>query len=97
MEQIPSVGCIVHYFAYGTPGGEYPAAVARAAIITEVPDPVEPTSSVGLCVLNPTGQFFNRAVPYGPNQPGCWGWPPFVPARQSQAGSTEGERRPNAG
>jgi hypothetical protein len=63
----PSVGRTVHYVAYGTPGGEFPAGVCRAAIVTEVgvgvpvqgtePDPDE---RIGVCVLNPTGQFFNR-------------------------------------
>jgi hypothetical protein len=57
----PSVGRIVHYVSYGTPGGEYKSE-CRAAIVTEVQD--DPATSVGLCVLNPTGQFFNRAVPY---------------------------------
>jgi hypothetical protein len=61
----PSVGRIVHYVSYGTPGGEY-ASECRAAVVTEV-DPVlqpEGTMSVGLCVLNPAGQFFNRHVHY---------------------------------
>lgn len=31
----PSVGRIVHYVSYGTPGGEY-ASQCRAAVITEV-------------------------------------------------------------
>lgn len=31
----PSVGRIVHYVSYGTPGGEYPQA-CRAAIVTAV-------------------------------------------------------------
>lgn len=35
MSQTPSVGRIVHYHSYGTPGGEY-LPEARAAIITEV-------------------------------------------------------------
>lgn len=78
-QQVPSVGRVVHYFAYGTPGGEFPSGVARAAIITEVDDPVSPTSAVGLAVLNPTGVFFNRHVAYGPHTPGCWGWPVYVP------------------
>jgi hypothetical protein len=33
--QIPSVGRIVHYRSYGTPGGEF-TAQCRAAVITEV-------------------------------------------------------------
>ena len=58
----PSVGRIVHYVSYGTPGGEY-TSQCRAAVVTEVPaDDTEMT--VGLCVLNPTGQFFNRDVSY---------------------------------
>lgn len=52
----PSVGRFVHYVSYGTPGGEY-TSQCRAAIITEV-DPAD-SSRVGLCVLNPTGQFFH--------------------------------------
>lgn len=74
--QQPSVGRVVHYQAYGTPGGEY-KSVPRAAIITDVTSNPE---VVSLCVLNPTGMFFNTAVPYsGDGEPGCWSWPPFVP------------------
>lgn len=77
--QVPSVGRMVGYRAYGTPGGEYPEGVHRAAVITEVDEPGNPRSAVGLCVLNPTGQFFNRHTPYDSGKPGCWFWPPFVP------------------
>ena len=77
----PSVGRIVHYVSFGTPGGEYPSA-CRAAIITEVDtyQDSEPEDGhighVGLCVLNPTGQFFNTAVHYHdgaetPGSPDC--------------------------
>lgn len=62
----PSVGRIVHYVSYGTPGGEY-TSQCRAAVVTEVSS--EHASSegvlapvIGLCVLNPEGQFFNRGV-----------------------------------
>jgi hypothetical protein len=79
----PSVGRIVHYVSYGTPGGEY-GKECRAAIVTEVT-----TDTVGLCVLNPTGQFFNRGVPQDERPPadkitdgeheerlgGTWHWP----------------------
>lgn len=84
----PSIGRIVHYVSYGTPGGEY-GNECRAAVITEVvPAPV--TDVVGLCVLNPAGQFFNRAVPYHEGVPfddehpelayrgGTWHWPERV-------------------
>ena len=86
MEQQPSVGRIVHYVAYGTPGGEFPAGVCRAAIITEVhSDPGALDLAIGvpyvnLCVLNPTGMFFNLQVPYDPlgERPGSWHWPERV-------------------
>jgi hypothetical protein len=42
--QKPSIGRNVHYFAYGTPGGEHPPAT-RAAIITEVDEPDNPDSA----------------------------------------------------
>lgn len=76
----PTVGRIVHYQSYGTPGGEY-LPEPRAAIITEVYDGTEDNPRgrpyVGLCVLNPTGQFFNRSVPYAEKPtPGHWNWPP---------------------
>lgn len=75
---LPSVGRIVHYVAYGTPGGEFPIGVCRAAVITEIAvDGAEvAVQAVGLCVLNPTGQYFNRGVPYDPEyRPGTWHWP----------------------
>lgn len=76
MDQVPSVGRIVHYVAYGTPGGEFPAGAHRAAIVTAVDYPDRPDSSVGLCVLNPTGIFFNIEVPHDPyGAPGTWHWP----------------------
>lgn len=70
----PSVGRIVHYASYGTPGGEY-GQECRAAVITQVVNGGD-VPDVGLCVLNPTGQFFNPAVAYhdGAEQqgkPGC--------------------------
>jgi hypothetical protein len=67
--QQPSVGRIVHYVSYGTPGGEYGQA-CRAATITEVD---EDGSTVGLCVTNPTGLFFDQHVPHhdGAEQPGA--------------------------
>jgi hypothetical protein len=97
----PSVGRVVHYVSYGTPGGEY-SRECRAAIITEAwpPGAFAPGSSeehraseVGLCVLNPTGQFFNRGVQQdeGPDEGigtnlcggklyrgGSWHWPARV-------------------
>jgi hypothetical protein len=87
----PSVGRIVHYVSFGTPGGEYKSE-CRAAIVTEVHD--DPRTSVGLCVLNPAGQFFNRAIPHDElpppdkivaderteHQAGSWHWPEREPS-----------------
>ena len=72
--QVPSIGRVVHYVAYGTPGGEY-LPEHRAAIITEV----GLGGHAGLCVLNPTGMFFNRDVPYSEEpKGGTWHWPEYV-------------------
>lgn len=75
MSQAPSIGRIVHYHSYGTPGGEY-LPEPRAAIITAAaPDQLH----VGLAVLNPTGLFFTQTVPYADAPtPGHWSWPPRV-------------------
>lgn len=76
-EQKPSIGRIVHYLAYGTPGGEYKSE-PRAAIITAVhQDTIPNTSPVDICVMNPTGLFFNQKVTQG-DKPGQWQWPPRV-------------------
>lgn len=56
-----TIGKVVHYVSYGTPNGEY-TSQCRAAIITEVNE--EEPFTVSLCVLNPTGQFFNENVKY---------------------------------
>ena len=76
MAVTPSVGRIVHYVSYGTPGGEYKSE-CRAAIITET----DPTSDilVGLCVMNPSGLFFNHAVhDEDDHLGGTWHWPERV-------------------
>lgn len=74
VEQKPTVGLIVHYRSYGTPNGEYEPEV-RAAIITAI-HKGDNSMQVSLCVLNPTGMFFNEKVNYSVSTPGCWSWPP---------------------
>ena len=71
----PTVGRIVHYVSYGTPGGEV-ASECRAAVVTEA----DGGSTVALAVLNPTGLFFNTGVPQyehatGLLKGGTWHWP----------------------
>lgn len=77
VEQKPTVGRVVHYRSYGTPGGEY-LPEARAAIVTQVGFE-DGDYYASLCVLNPTGMFFNEKVAYSADDaPGCWSWPPRV-------------------
>ena len=75
----PSVGRIVHYVSYGTPGGEYQSE-CRAAIIAAVPTAVweGDAQPVDLVVLNPTGLFFNRCPHDEDKAGGTWHWPERV-------------------
>ena len=84
---IPTVGRIVYYKSYGTPGGEFPS-VDRAAIVTNVHpqlSEMDTNQYVDLCVLNPTGMFFNLRVPQGPN-PGQWDWMPYQKQQAAKIG-----------
>lgn len=83
-KQVPSVGRVVHYVAYGTPGGEFPAGVCRAAIITQVTDPGSADSAMcDLAVFNPSGMFFNLCPEDQETKaPGSWHWPEYVPAKE---------------
>jgi hypothetical protein len=71
----PSIGMIVHYVSYGTPGGEY-RSECRAAVVTET----DTSDTVGLAVLNPTGMFFNRTIVHDEDVKagGTWHWPERV-------------------
>jgi len=79
---IPTVGRMVYYKSYGTPGGEYPS-VDRSATITKVVD--AEAGIVGLCVFNPEGLFFNQSVKQG-QAGGQWDWMPY---QKGQAKKTE--------
>lgn len=83
----PSVGRVVHYVSYGTPGGEY-SSQCRAAIVAAVvslegreaiaaeEENREGAPVVDLCVLNPTGLFFNRCHQSETDKRGgTWHWP----------------------
>jgi hypothetical protein len=70
----PTIGRVVHYQSYGTPGGEF-QSLQHPAIVTEV----HSDGVVGLFVINPTGQYFTREVPFSETpKPGHWSWPPKV-------------------
>lgn len=80
--QRPSVGRVVHYVSYGTPGGEFKSQ-CRAALVTEV-SVVGASGTVGLAVVNPTGLFFHPLAAGGCEQSeddhrgGTWHWPEHV-------------------
>lgn len=72
----PRVGDIVHYVAHGTPvqsdGTQAYPSVCRAAIVTALTYDGPFAYSrfeISLCVLNPTGVFFNVSVPGHPGDP----------------------------
>lgn len=76
----PSVGRIVHYVSYGTPGGEY-ESTCRAAIITGLGmDSESGRPGVSLFVANPTGLFLNKHVEQDEveKRGGTWHWPERV-------------------
>lgn len=73
IKQTPTVGRMVHYISYGTPNGEYKPE-HRAAVITRV---AKNKKTVGLCIMNPTGLFFNDKVNFGTRE-GQWHWPELV-------------------
>jgi hypothetical protein len=79
----PTVGRTVHYVSHGTPllpdGTQAYTAQCRAAIVTAVEDPAGDAGGgiVSLCVLNPTGLFFNEHIPHvdaGQQVGGSWHW-----------------------
>lgn len=86
-ETQPAVGEIVHYVSHGTPirpdGTQAYTSGCRAAIITAVPAvDGHRGDELALCVLNPTGMFFNQAVhdegTHGTHVGGTWHWPERV-------------------
>lgn len=82
----PTVGRIVYYKSYGTPKGEYKPE-NRAAVVTAVAE----DGTLSLCVLNPTGMFFNVGVKQG-QEGGQWDWMPFQKDQQARYGLGEVEK-----
>ena len=84
----PSVGRIVHYVSYGTPGGEYQSE-CRAAVVTAVhgldPVPSHGMPYVDLFVMNPTGIFLNQDCKY---DEGGLSETPGAPTVRSYAGGS---------
>lgn len=79
--QQPSVGRVVHYVSRGSADGAFPS-VCRAAVVTEI-EPGLPgidPDRVGLCVLNPSGMFFDQGIRQNEDAKpgGTWHWPERV-------------------
>lgn len=73
--QKASIGRVVHYQKYGTPGGEH-LSEPSPAIITKVLN--EETQECQLFVMNPNGVYFNPTPFSSEPKPGHWSWPPRV-------------------
>jgi len=80
MSGTPSVGRIVHYVSFGTPGGEYPSACRAAVVTGAVTSDAGVDRPVSLCVLNPEGLFFSKDVAHSEDdhRGGTWHWPERV-------------------
>lgn len=82
----PTVGRMVYYKSYGTPKGEFKSE-DRAAIVTAVHE----DGTIDLCVMNPTGLFFNQHIKQG-SEGGQWDWMPFQKDQQARLGYAEAEK-----
>lgn len=84
-QQVPSVGRIVHYVAFGSPGGKFPVGACRAAIVTQITDPGSAHGAMlDLAVFNPAGMYFVLCPEdQDGKEPGSWHWPEYVPAKDS--------------
>lgn len=70
-EQKPTIGRVVHYQRYGSPGGEHKTEPSPA-VITQIHE----DGDCQLFVMNPNGVYFNK-TPFSQNpKPGHWSWPP---------------------
>lgn len=81
----PTIGRIVFYQRHGSPNGQHKAEPSPA-VITAVSQDGE---HVDLCVLNPSGIYFDRNTCHDPKDDpkvetdgtwtaGTWRWPPRV-------------------
>ena len=74
MEQKPSIGRIVHYQRWGTPGNELPSEPSPAIIVK-----VHEDDACDIVVFNPNGQYFNNKCQFSAEpRHGHWNWPPRV-------------------
>lgn len=78
----PTVGRIVHYQSYGTPGGEFLPTPTAALIVEVNAQGTHESYGLGLATLAvfyPNGISFKQTISYADAPtPGCWNWPPRV-------------------
>ena len=68
--QKPTIGRIVIYTKYGSPGGEH-LPEQSPAVITKVDDD---GTTAHLFVMNPNGCYFNKTPFSETPKPGHWSW-----------------------
>lgn len=74
-EQKPSCGRILHYVAFGTPGGEYKPGQCRPCIVTEV----NGDGTIKATIFQTEGTFTKQALCHDEEKkPGTWHWPERV-------------------
>lgn len=78
-KQKASIGRIVHYMRYGSPGGEH-LPEPSPAVVVKVND--EATQQCQLFVMNPNGLYFNDTPFSDEPKPGHWSWMPFQKQKQ---------------
>lgn len=72
--QLPTVGRIVLYMRYGSPGGEHLPEMSPAIVVKVLN---HETSECQLVVFNPNGMYYNP-TPYSEEpKPGHWSWMPY--------------------
>ena len=82
----PTLGRIVLYRRHGSPNGQHAAEDSPAVITRVYPEAsdVGRDKCVDLCVMNPSGLYFDQRTPYDTGgdgadpKPGHWRWLPRV-------------------
>lgn len=77
----PSIGRIVHFQTFGTPGGEHLPEPITAIItgVRDMPVPHDGHADVDLFAIYPNGTSHKTSIPFAAEPtPGHWNWPPRV-------------------
>lgn len=90
---VPTVGRMVLYTRYGSPGGEHKPEVSPA-VIAKVNDEV--TGQCQLFIMNPNGLYFNDTPYSAEPKPGHWHWMQYQKDQHARhsARDTEEKEKP---